>query len=141
MAVFVAGVTLVMGYETEQDMRMTPGSTVSTGGYELTFLGVNKAQGPNYVAEVGDIELSRDGQVLRLLHPEKRSYISSEMPMTEAAIDANGLRHVYVALGEPLANGAWSVRVYYKPFVDGSEERRVGKECVSTCRYRWWPYH
>src|SRR3546814_11121061 len=22
-----------------------------------------------------------------------------------------------------------------------SEERRVGKECVSTCRCRWWPYH
>src|SRR3546814_11632616 len=22
-----------------------------------------------------------------------------------------------------------------------SEERRVGKECVSTCRTRWWPYH
>src|SRR3546814_16693738 len=21
-----------------------------------------------------------------------------------------------------------------------SEERRVGNECVSTCRYRWWPY-
>src|SRR3546814_18542705 len=98
---------------------MTPGSTVSAGGYELTFLGVNKAQGPNYMAEVGDIELSRNGSVLRKLHPEKRSYTSSaEMPMTEAAIDANGLRHVYVALGEPLADGAWSVRVYYKPFVD-----------------------
>src|SRR3546814_14059701 len=24
---------------------------------------------------------------------------------------------------------------------DRSEERRVGKECVSTCRYRWQPYH
>src|SRR3546814_15275400 len=24
---------------------------------------------------------------------------------------------------------------------DRSEERRVGKGCVSTCRYRWWPYH
>src|SRR3546814_11323881 len=22
-----------------------------------------------------------------------------------------------------------------------SEERRVGTECVSTCRSRWWPYH
>src|SRR3546814_20665205 len=22
-----------------------------------------------------------------------------------------------------------------------SEERRVGQECVSTCRYRWWPDH
>src|SRR3546814_7303189 len=62
--------------------------------------------------------MSREGKVLRLLHPEKRTYASSAMPMTEAAIDANGLRHVYVALGEPLADDAWSIRVYYKPFVD-----------------------
>src|SRR3546814_13704293 len=26
-------------------------------------------------------------------------------------------------------------------FVIRSEERRVGKECVSTCRSRWSPYH
>src|SRR3546814_13977881 len=26
-------------------------------------------------------------------------------------------------------------------FTDGSEERRVGKECVSTGRSRWWPDH
>src|SRR3546814_2630440 len=25
--------------------------------------------------------------------------------------------------------------------VERSEERRVGKECVSTCRSRWSPYH
>src|SRR3546814_19935121 len=25
--------------------------------------------------------------------------------------------------------------------LSSSEERRVGKECVSTCRYRWWTYH
>src|SRR3546814_8443369 len=25
--------------------------------------------------------------------------------------------------------------------IDRSEERRVGKECVRTCRYRWSPYH
>jgi cytochrome c-type biogenesis protein CcmF len=28
------------------------------------------------------------------------------------------LRDLYVALGEPLENGAWIVRVYHKPFVD-----------------------
>src|SRR3546814_18490835 len=29
-----------------------------------------------------------------------------------------------------------------KPTSPGrSEERRVGTECVSTCRSRWWPYH
>src|SRR3546814_5507208 len=27
------------------------------------------------------------------------------------------------------------------PLAERSEERRVGKECVSTCRSRWSPYH
>jgi cytochrome c-type biogenesis protein CcmF len=58
----------------------------------------------------------------RMLHPEKRSYDSSSMPMTEAAIDAGLTRDVYVSLGEALEgdkeNGAWAVRVYFKPFVD-----------------------
>src|SRR3546814_19723892 len=29
----------------------------------------------------------------------------------------------------------------HHPDDDRSEERRVGKECVSTCRSRWSPYH
>src|SRR3546814_18526463 len=34
-------------------------------------------------------------------------------------------------------------RAGFKPgeMLNRSEERRVGKECVSTCRYRWEPYH
>ena len=42
------------------------------------------------------------------------------MPMTEAAIDPGLTRDIYVSLGDPLGgnDGAWSVRVYYKPFVD-----------------------
>src|SRR3546814_14950165 len=36
---------------------------------------------------------------------------------------------------------AWpTFAVSHDPF-DRSEERRVGKECVSTCRSRWSPYH
>src|SRR3546814_11673663 len=30
---------------------------------------------------------------------------------------------------------------YLKTLIERSEERRVGKECVSTCRSRWSPYH
>jgi cytochrome c-type biogenesis protein CcmF len=37
--------------------------------------------------------------------------------MTEAAIDTSPLRDIYVSLGDPLENGAWTVRVFYKPFV------------------------
>ncbi|MBP6636477.1 MAG: c-type cytochrome biogenesis protein CcmF, partial [Sulfuritalea sp.] len=119
IAVFVIGVAMVGGYQEEKDVRMEPGDTVQVGGYNFRLLGVKSAQGPNYRASVGEVELSRDGRLLRTMRPEKRQYLSSQMPMTEAAIDAGLTRDVYVSLGEPLDNrGAWSVRVYYKPFVD-----------------------
>jgi cytochrome c-type biogenesis protein CcmF len=114
-------VTLVKGYEVEKDVRMAVGETVEIGGYTVKLLGVSPVPGPNYLAQRGDVELSKGGQVTALLHPEKRSYFSSQMPMTEAAIDAGFTRDLYVSLGEPLnAPGAapvWSVRVYYKPFI------------------------
>src|SRR3546814_19361492 len=42
--------------------------------------------------------------------------------------------------------GLVALLLAYIPFVTllgylRSEERRVGKECVSTCRSRWSPYH
>ncbi|MCX7174790.1 MAG: heme lyase CcmF/NrfE family subunit [Proteobacteria bacterium] len=122
VAVFVIGVTMVKGYESEKDVRMAPGDTVEVGGYTVRLLGVRDAMGPNYRSAMGDLELSRDGKLLRHLHPEKRAYFSSAMPMTEAAIDTGFTRDVYVSLGEPVGiedgSGAWSVRVHHKPFVD-----------------------
>ena len=37
--------------------------------------------------------------------------------MTEAAIDAGFTRDLYIAMGEPLDDQAWAVRIYYKPFI------------------------
>ena len=118
IAVVVVGITVVTNYESEKDVRMNPGDTVSIGGYELRMLAVKKSNGPNYRALTGDVEMSRNGQRLRVLNPEKRFYNSSAMPMTEAAIDTSLLRDIYVSLGEELEDGAWTVRVYYKPMVD-----------------------
>jgi cytochrome c-type biogenesis protein CcmF len=119
VAVFVAGVTLVKGYEVEKDVRLAVGDTVQVGSHAFRLLGVTEVPGPNYVAQRGEIELlAPDGRRLRTLHPEKRHYVSSRMPMTEAAIDSGIAGDLYVSLGEPLdASGAWSVRVYDKPFV------------------------
>jgi cytochrome c-type biogenesis protein CcmF len=39
------------------------------------------------------------------------------MPMTEAAIDPSLFRDLYIALGESLGEGAWSLRLYYKPLI------------------------
>jgi cytochrome c-type biogenesis protein CcmF len=122
LAAFVVGVAMVSNFQEERDVRMEPGDTVTVGGYGFKFVGVREADGPNYRASVGSFELSKDGKMLRMLHPEKRDYGAGSMPMTEAAIDASFTRDVYVSLGEALGedkeNSAWAVRVYFKPFVD-----------------------
>ena len=122
ISVFIVGVTMVSAYQEEKDVKMEIGDTVSVGGYSFMFNGVRERQGPNYRALVGDIDLRQDARVIRKIFPEKRFYVASSMPMTEAAIDSGFLRDVYVSLGEPIdkarPEAAWAVRVYYKPFVD-----------------------
>jgi len=120
IAICVVGITMVKGYETEKDVRMTIGDTVEVGGYTLRLTGISQKTGPNYTADMGEVELIKNQQVLTTLHPEKRNYFSSTMPMTEAAIDSGLTRDVYVSLGEKLdstGQPAWAVRVYHKPFV------------------------
>lgn len=117
-AVTIVGITMVSHYEIERDVRMDVGDTVDARGYTFRFDGVVDAQGPNYVAKRGVIQILNDsGKPIRELNPEKRVYTVQTMPMTEAAIHTNPLRDLYVSLGEPVSGGAWSVRVYYKPFV------------------------
>lgn len=118
IAVFVIGVTMVGAYQEEKDVRMSAGDTVTVGGYQIQLQGVNPARGPNYQAMRGTFLLSKDGGSQTSLYPEKRSYFSSTMPMTEAAIDAGLTRDIYVSLGEELGDQSWAVRVYYKPYVD-----------------------
>ncbi len=118
VAVFIIGVTMVGAYETEKDVRMDIGDSTTVGGYEFRFDGVVETQGPNYRATQGYIQVLKDGQEVMLMHPEKRVYNVQTMPMTEAAIDTGLFRDLYVSLGEPVSAGAWSVRIYYKPFVD-----------------------
>ncbi|MEW5904256.1 MAG: heme lyase CcmF/NrfE family subunit [Pseudomonadota bacterium] len=119
IAVFIIGVTMVKGYENERDVRMDVGDTLAVGGYVFRFDGVTDEEGPNYVASRGIVSVSRDGKPVTVLHPEKRQYNASGMPMTEASIQTGFLRDLYVSLGEPIpGTSAWAVRIYIKPFVD-----------------------
>ena len=117
VAVFIVGITLVTGYQTEKDVHMDVGDTVDAGGYQFRFDGVTNVNGPNYIAGRAEITVSRNGTEIEKMFPEKRNYTASGNVMTETAIDTGIFRHLYVSLGEPAGGGAWTVRVYYKPFV------------------------
>jgi len=117
VGVFILGVTLTSAYNVEKDLRMDRGSAVTIAGYTFTFDGIQQIPGPNYTANQGTMHVTRGGKEIATLHPQKRVYRVQTNPMTEASIDMGVFRDLYVSLGEPVDNGAWSVRVYYKPFI------------------------
>mgnify|MGYP000023230751 CR=1 FL=1 len=117
IAVTIVGVTIISTYEKETSVKMFAGNTVQSSGYSFTFNGVKNVQGPNYHAEQGQIEVRKDDDFIALLKPERRTYMVQTMGMTDVDIDANLFRDIYVALGDPLPDGAWAVRIHYNPFV------------------------
>lgn len=118
IAIFVVGVTFTESMSLQKDLRMEQGDTISLGGYSFTFEGAKSHQGPNYIAYEGAVSVIGDkGEEVAVLTPQKRVYQVRGMPMTEAGIDAGLFRDLFVALAEQLDNGAWSLRIYYKPFI------------------------
>ncbi|MGH8559009.1 MAG: heme lyase CcmF/NrfE family subunit [Methylococcales bacterium] len=118
VSIFITGITLTSNYSVENDVRMLPGEEIELAGYHFRLDKIGKFTGPNFVADEGVVNVSRNGEFVALLKPQKRIYRVQQSPMTEAAIDAGLFRDLFVALGEPLGNrGAWSVRIYHKPFI------------------------
>jgi cytochrome c-type biogenesis protein CcmF len=118
LGVFVLGVLMVESTGIEKDLAMKPGESTEIRGYTFRFDGVERQQGPNYLADRGTVTILQGDRQIAVLHPEKRGYASGGQIMTEAAIDPALTRDLYVALGEPLGGeGSWAVRMYVKPFI------------------------
>jgi cytochrome c-type biogenesis protein CcmF len=115
--VVMLGIVYVSAFDIEKDVRLTPGESVTLQGYRYEFASVEKIQGPNYRATQGTFKVYQDDQLVATLTPEKREYLVQRNMMTEAAIDPGFARDLYVALGEPLGDGSWAVRIYYKPLM------------------------
>ncbi len=118
IAVFTLGVTVVKGFESEIAVRMSTGDVAHLAGYDFTFMGTSEVDGPNYSATRGEISITKQGKHRTTVYPEKRIYHVQNMPMTEAGISPSVIHDLYASLGEPLDDGAWSVRIYHKPMVE-----------------------
>ena len=116
VGIFIIGVTGSSVYSIEKDVGFQPGHVKALADYKVRFDGITQVKGPNYTAQQGSFVITKDDVFIANLKPEKRFYPIQGQPMTEAAITANLTRDLYVALGEPLGGGKWSVRLYYKPF-------------------------
>jgi len=117
VGLFVIGVTASNSFGIEADERIFVGDSIEIAGYDIRLDGLRQVEGPNYTALRGDVKISRDGDPVAVVFPEKRIYRVQTSPMTEADIDVSWARHMFVALGDNLGEGAWSIRVQYKPLI------------------------
>ncbi|PQZ56451.1 c-type cytochrome biogenesis protein CcmF [Achromobacter sp. MYb9] len=117
IGIFIAGVTLANGYEVKHELRMELGATQEAGGYQFTFASLAPAAGPNYTAQRAVFPVTRDGKPVVTLYPEKRLYTVQDMALSQADIDSGFTRDLFVALGEPVGDTAWTVRIQVKPFM------------------------
>jgi cytochrome c-type biogenesis protein CcmF len=117
VGLFIVGASVTSAFTIETDQAVAVGERWEVAGHEIEFRGIREVEGPNFLAQEGEFEVRKDGELVATLRPQERIYRVRPNPMTEASIDSNLVRDVFVALGEPLGNGAWSVRVQYKPMI------------------------
>jgi cytochrome c-type biogenesis protein CcmF len=117
LALFIVGATTVESWSEQADLSLKPGQSASVGEYTFAMTELGEVSGPNYEAVQSEVVISRGGEQVAVVHPQKRIYRVQKSPMTEAGIAAVWNRHLLVSMGEPLGDDTWSVRLQYKPMV------------------------
>jgi len=116
-AICVMGIMLSSLLHQEKEVRLQPGGTVALGPYQFFFLSTTGVSEGNYRGIRAHFEVIKNTHHVTDLYPEKRIYTVRDMIMTKVAIHPGIFRDLYIALGEPLDQDNWSVRIYYKPFM------------------------
>jgi cytochrome c-type biogenesis protein CcmF len=118
LGVTVFAVAAMNAWKIEDIRVLDVGETFPLGAYEVTLMDVREVEGPNFLSTMAEMRVTRGGDEVATLFPEKRVYPVQAMPTTEAAIDYGLWRDVYLVIGDPQANGGWAVRSYIEPFAN-----------------------
>ncbi len=111
------GIAVTSSLGVEEDVTLSPGQSTVVHGYRFTFDGTRNVRGPNYQAIEAEISITRKGEPVTVLHPQKRVYDGANSSATEADLDPGLFRDLYVAMGDQLGDNAWSMRLQYKPLI------------------------
>jgi cytochrome c-type biogenesis protein CcmF len=117
IAVLMLGIVMNKSYSEERQVKMRPGDSVSLAGYKFKFKNTYEMKHDNYTSIVADFVVVKPHGGFEGLSAEQRIFSSHEQTMSKPGVLYNSFRDLYLALGAPLKNGNWSVRIYYKPCV------------------------
>jgi cytochrome c-type biogenesis protein CcmF len=113
LGVTIAGIA-AMSLAQQSIVFLRPGQSTKVGGYDWQLVEMHDTAGPNYAARVATIHVMRDGKLVTVLAPEKRSFPVQQVTTNEAKITTNGLRDLYAVLGDERDGGA-VLRLHVNP--------------------------
>ena len=113
----VIGIVATTAWRSEAIIALKPGESAEIGGYTLAFKGVAARDGSNYREQAAVFAVTRDGRTVTELAPSKRKFTVERTDTTEAGIHASWRGDLYAVLGDPLKDGAYSIRLYFNPLV------------------------
>jgi cytochrome c-type biogenesis protein CcmF len=117
VGMFAIGASGVESYKIEKDVALKPGGSFVIAGYDFKFINAVNVRGPNYDAVEATVVVTRGGKPVTTLKPQKRHFWVQQTDNSKAAISVNWARDLFVAMGNPLGEDAWSMRIQYKPLV------------------------
>jgi cytochrome c-type biogenesis protein CcmF len=115
-ALSVFGIVIASSYGEEMDLHLRQHESINLQGYQISFVEEQNLSTSTYYGSRVKMHLNR-GHFDQDIYPEKRIYRIGHVVMTDADIDYNLWRDIYVALGSPTGDNSWSLRVYYKPCI------------------------
>ncbi len=121
LGVVMMGAIGASAWKTDNVSFAEEGTQVPIAGFEVTFEGINEVQGPNYIAQVATLNVTKGGEFVTYLYPERRVYPVAQTTTTESAIRQTLAGDLYVSIAEPAstsASGLWTLRLIYEPLVN-----------------------
>ena len=113
----VLGITVTSSYGLTQDKSLRFGQSTQVGDYIFQLNDIKEGAGPNYFSIIAEIQISTKDNEITVIYPEKRIYDLNSPAMTEAGIESNIARDLFVALGENVGDQTWSFHLQYKPLL------------------------
>lgn len=119
VALLVMSVAVVAEFGTEREEMLSVGESLEISDFKVTLENVKVGFGENFVARDNWVSLYDDSEnLLAKMNAQVRFYPVKSTTTTESALYYSLLSNVYVAMGEGDGNGAFVMRVYYKPFIN-----------------------
>ena len=117
LGVLTIGISVVQSVSIERDTALAQGAQTTLGSYSFRFDGTAPAEGANFNATEATVTINQNGREIAVLKPQKRNYWVQQSTMTEAAISTGWNRDLFVAMGEDLGEGKWSLRLQVRPLI------------------------